>query len=570
MIDDFRAIIEPMVANIRRNWYLHLLLIAITAAVYSCVTSFDFVNYDDGVYVITNSHVKAGLTLPNIRYAFTFTQDANWIPLTWISLMLDGGSDAGVYHRTNLILHILNTLLLFALIDAITGMRWRSAMVAALFAIHPLHVESVAWVSERKDVLSTFFMMLTLLAYVCYARKPAPGRYAAVVALFALGLMSKSMLVTLPLVMLLLDFWPLGRVVESQKSKVKSGKRNRPLSSLLFPLLREKLPLFVLSAAVSVTTYLAQKHGGAVGTLEAYPLGVRLANASVSYFVYLGKMVWPVDLASLYPHPGRSIPVWQVAASAIGLAAVTLAAIRAAGKRPYLTVGWLWYAITLIPVIGIVQVGRQALADRYTYITLIGIFVAIVWMVADFFPNNRARTPVLATVAAAVILALSVRAHSQTLVWSDNITFFTHAVNVTRNNRIASHNLVLAHKDFGDKLFDEKRLDEAIYHFRKALAIDPRMAMIHGKTVAYIRNRLGTAYGMQGKLDLARAQFLAALRADKNCTDALCNLTKMALDAGNLSEAIRYAERANSVAPNNSAVRRAVAVVNSLRGSAPE
>ena len=561
-----------MAANIRRNWYIYLFLIAITVAVYCRVTSFDFVNYDDGVYVITNSHVKAGLTLANIRYAFTFTQDANWIPLTWISLMLDGGSDPGVYHRTNLILHVVNSLLLFALLETLTAMRWRSAIVAALFAIHPLHVESVAWVSERKDLLSTFFLMLTLLAYVAYVRKPTPRRYAAAVVLFALGLMSKSMLVTLPLVMLLLDFWPLGRMVQAPKPRAQNRERacDGPHSSIAIRgLFVEKLPFFVLSAAISITTYLAQKHGGAVGTLEAFPLGVRLANAFVSYFAYLGKMVWPVDLASLYPHPGRSIPVWRVAACAVGFAAVTIGAIRAARKRPYLTVGWLWYAITLIPVIGIVQVGRQAMADRYTYVTLIGIFVAVVWTVCDLMPHSRARTPVLATAAAGVILALSLRAHSQTLVWSDNITFFTHAVNVTRDNRIASHNLVLAHKDVGDKLFEEKRLDEAVYHFRKALAIDPKMAMIHAKTVAYIRNRLGTAYGMQGKLDSAREQFLAAVRADENCADALCNLTKMALDAGNLPEAVRYAERANSIAPNNPAVRRAVAVVNSLRGSAP-
>lgn len=557
-----------MAANVRRNWCVYLFLIVITAAVYCRVTSFDFVNYDDGVYVITNSHVKAGLTLPNIRYAFTFTQDANWIPLTWISLMLDGGSDPAIYHRTNLILHIANSLLLFAFLEALTGMRWRSAMVAALFAIHPLHVESVAWVSERKDVLSTLFLMLTLLAYVWYASRPSRGRYIAVIGLFALGLMSKSMLVTLPLVMLLLDFWPLRRAVESGKRKVE--RRKHPAEAFSFPLstfdlLREKLPLLALSAAVSITTYLAQKHGGAVGTLEAYPLGVRLANAFVSYFAYLGKMVWPAKLASLYPHPGRSIPAWQVATCVIAFIVVTLAAIRSARRRPYFTVGWLWYVITLIPVIGIVQVGQQAMADRYTYITLIGIFIVIVWTAAEWVPQTKARTPTLAIVAATVILALSLRAHSQTLVWSDNITFFTHAVSITRHNRIASHNLVLAHKDVGDKLFDENRLDEAIYHFRKALAIDPRMAMIHRKTVAYIRNRLGTAYGMQGKFGLAREQFLAALQADKDCVDALCNLTKMALDAGNLPEAIRYAERANRIAPNNPAVRRAVAVVNSLR-----
>ncbi len=418
---------------------------------------------------------------------------------------------------------------------------------------------------------STFLLLLTLSAYVWYVRKPSRGRYIAVVALFALGLMSKSMLVTLPIVMLLLDFWPLRRTVESQKSKVKSGKRNQPATSpqfpvpcSLFPLLREKLPFFALSAAICVTTYLAQKHGGAVGTLDAYPIGVRLANAVVSYTAYLGKMVWPVDLASLYPHPGRSIPAWQVVTAAIALAAVTAAAIRAARRRPYLTVGWLWYVITLIPVIGIVQVGQQAMADRYTYITLIGVFIIIVWTISDLIPQTKARTPILALLAAAVIAPLSVRAYSQTLFWSDNITFFTHAVNVTRHNRIASHNLLLAHKDLGDKFFADRRLDDAIYHYRKALELDPKMAMIHAKTIAQIRNRLGTAYGMQGKLDLAHEQFIEALRADKDCADALCNLTKMALDAGNLPQAIRYADRANRIAPDNPVVRRTVAAVGTL------
>lgn len=555
-----------MIANIRRNWYIYLFLIAVTAAVYSRVTRFGFVDYDDGVYVTGNDHVKAGLTFSNIRYAFTFTQDANWVPLTWLSLMTDhdlsarsnpAAEDPSVYHRTNLILHILNALLLFALLNALTGMRWRSAMVAALFAIHPLHVESVAWVSERKDVLSTLFLMLTLSAYVWYVKKPVRGRYAAVAVLFALGLMSKSMLVTLPLVLLLLDFWPLRRLAGWTGDKKIPGKSWRQL-------LLEKLPLLALSAAISVTTYLAQKHGGAVGTLDAYPVGVRLANALVSYFAYISKMVWPVNLASLYPHPGRSIPVWQVIGSGVVLAGITLAAVRAARRRPYLTIGWLWYVITLIPVIGIVQVGQQAMADRYTYITLIGIFIIIAWSVSESIPKGKARIPLLAALAAAVILPLSVRTYSQAGFWSDNVTFFSHAVEVTRHNRIANHNLVLAHKDLGDRCFQDGRLDEAIDHLRKALRIDRKLAMIHRKTTAQIRNKLGTAYGMKGELGLAREQFLEALRVDRQCTDAMCNLTKMALDAGSLHEAMRYANQANRIAPNDATVRKTVQVMDAV------
>jgi len=549
-----------MAANIKRNWYIYLALIVITAAVYSRVTSFGFVNYDDGVYVTANDHVKAGLTPDGIRYALTFTQDANWIPLTWVSLMLDGGADPAVYHRTNLILHILNALLLFAILNALTGLRWRSAAVAALFAIHPLHVESVAWVSERKDTLSTFFLMLTLASYIWYVRKPETKRFILVAVVFALGLMSKSMLVTLPLVLLLLDFWPLERVTGWTGDKKNPGRAWRRL-------ITEKAPLLALAAAVSVATYLAQKHGGAVGTLDAYPIGVRLANAVVSYFAYLAKMVWPVNLASLYPHPGRSIPTWQVITAAIALAAVSAAAIRAARRRPYLTFGWLWYVITLIPVIGIVQVGEQAMADRYTYITLIGIFIIIVWTVAGLVPPSRARIPLLAALAAAAILPLSARAYNQTTYWSDNITFFTHAVAVTSHNRIASHNLLLAHKDRGDELSKDSRLDDAIAHYRAALRIDYRMADIDPRTVAQIHNGLGLAYGMKGDLAPAREQFLAALRDDSRNVNALCNLTKMALDAGNITDAIRYSDQAHDIAPDNPSVQRAVQVVQAIARS---
>lgn len=561
--------IAEMITNIRRDWFIYIFLIVITLAVYSRVTEFEFVQFDDGVYVMSNDHVKTGLTAANIRHALAFTQDANWIPLTWVSLMLDheiaagssaGDQDtenAGVYHRTNVIIHVLNTLLLFIVLSALTGLSWRSAFVAALFAIHPLHVESVAWVSERKDVLSTFFMMLTLWAYVWYVRKPETRRYVLVAVLFVLGLMSKSMLVTLPIVALLMDFWPLRRVAGWTGDKKIKGLSWRQLAI-------EKAPLLAFSAVVSIITFLAQRHGGAVGTLDAYPLGVRLANALVSYVAYLGKMVWPVNLACLYPHPGRTLPVWQVMCSGLLLLGITLAAVRSARKRPWLTVGWLWYLITLIPVIGIVQVGRQAMADRYTYTTLIGIFIVIVWFVCELIPKGSARVPLLAVLAAAVILPLSVRARSQVGFWHDNITFFTHAIRVTSNNRVALHNLALAQGDLGKSLLDKGRVDEAISHLREALRIDPTDALLHKETCAQYHNFLGIAYGMKGEMGPAREQFIEALISDKGNTDAMCNLVKMAVDAGNADEAVRYAEEAYRIAPNNKKVRLSLEVAEAL------
>lgn len=555
-----KGYVAQMITNLRQNWFIYLFLIVITLAVYSRVTEFEFVQYDDGVYVMNNDHVKTGLTAANIRHALTFTQDANWIPLTWVSLMLDHeiaarspaadqhAENAGVYHRTNVIIHVLNTLLLFVVLSSLTGLRWRSAMVATLFAVHPLHVESVAWVSERKDVLSTLFMMLTLWAYVWYVRKPGTRRYVLMAAPFVLGLMSKSMLVTLPLVLLLLDFWPLKRVAGWTGDKKIKGSSWRRLAI-------EKVPLLAFSAAVSIVTFLAQKHGGAVGTLDAYPLGVRLANALVSYFVYLWKMVWPVKLACLYPHPGRTLPVWAVVCSGLLLVGITLAAVRSARKRPWLTVGWLWYLITLIPVIGIVQVGQQAMADRYTYTTLIGIFIVVVWSVCELIPKGGARLGLLAVLATAVLVPMSVRAHSQAGFWRDNIIFFTHAIRVTSNNRVALHNLALAQGDLGKSLLDKGRVDDAIAHLREAVRIDPADALVHKETHAAYHNYLGIAYGMKGEMDLARQQFLEALRSDKDSTDAMCNLVKMALDAGNVGEALSYAREAYRIAPDNAKVR---------------
>lgn len=446
-----------MITGLRRNWAIWLFLIAITAAVYSRVSTFDFVDYDDQQYVVQNLNIKGGLTAQSLTWALTKQYDANWMPLVWVSFMIDhemGGEaseeNPAPYHRTNLVLHTLNALLLFALLNSLTGSRWRSAFVAALFAVHPMHVQSVAWVAERKDVLSTFLMLLTMLAYVRYARKPRVGRYLLVVLAFALGLMAKSMLVTLPILLLLLDFWPLRRTVGTPPWK----------------LILEKTPLLAMAAAVGVVTVVQQQAAGALSNLTAYPIGVRLANAAVSYVAYVFAMVVPTRLAVFYPHPGTSIPVGQVVGSAALLAMITTAAVKLAWKRPYVTVGWLWYLITLLPVIGIVQVGDQAMADRYTYIPFIGLFVMVAWGVPDALGRLAVRKVAMVALAGISLLALGSIAYREVGYWRDSRALFGRAVEVAKPNAFTHFCLA----QFLDRKGD---VFAAAGEYRMTLRLDP-------------------------------------------------------------------------------------------------
>ena len=574
---------HSLIANVKHNWFIYLFLVVMTLAVYSRVTGFEFVTYDDDLYVVNNSHVHAGLSARTIGWAFTGNYSANWMPLTWMSLMLDHDASRGAvpsdqaaredpraYHRTNVILHVLNTLLLFIVLTAATGKRWRSAAVAALFAVHPLHVESVAWVAERKDVLSTLFLMLALWAYTWYAAKPGKWRYLSVPLLFVLGLMSKSMLVTLPLVLLLLDFWPLKRVAGWTGDKNGIG---RTWGRLIV----EKLPLLALSGAAGLVTLATQKHAHAMCDLTVFPLGVRLANAAVSYVLYICKMIWPANLACIYPHPGATIPAWQVIGSAVLLGVITLASILAARRRPWLTVGWLWYAVTLLPVIGIVQVGFQAMADRYSYITLVGIFVIVVWGVSELIPAGKPRIPLLATLAAAVIAPLSVQAYRQTGYWRDTDKLFSHAIAATPNNDIANEYL-------GSCLVQEGRIDEAIACYDEALRISPNEATFHSNLgLAYmqqgdfreaceqlleavrldpgeadLRNRLGIAYVQRGRTDRAREAFLAALTMDPKSPTTMYNLAGVAMHDGKPDLAVRYLTKAHKIAPDDETINQAL------------
>ena len=448
-----------------------MLVVAIFAA-YAQTLHFGFVNYDDPDYVAANPYVKSA----NVAWAFTHSFAGNWFPLTWLSHMLDFalfGFDAGGHHLTNVVLHALSTLLLFAALLRMTGARWASAMVAALFALHPLHVESVAWIAERKDVLSAFFWMLTMYAYALYAARPGPLRYVFTLLAFGCGLMAKPMLVTLPLVLLLLDRWPLARGIR----------------------IVEKIPLLVLSAAVSVVTFFVHKKVGATASLDIFPVAMRFENALVSYAVYIVKMFWPSNLAVFYPYSRQSLAV-PATFAVIAIVVITVMA----RLRPYLIVGWLWYLVTLAPVIGIVQVGAQARADRYTYIPMIGLSIALVWGLAEILAPWPQLQRVLAYAACA---ACAVLTWSQVRYWQDGVSLFRHAVDVTTDNYAARFNLAAALDERGDRAEGAGELAEAV-------RIQPKFAAA--------RAELGQLLAKQGRLPEALMQLHAA--ADLNPADA--------------------------------------------------
>jgi tetratricopeptide (TPR) repeat protein len=506
-------------------------LIVATVAVYAQVWQHAFVAYDDPKYVTENPIVSAGLTMRGVSWALTTGTDANWFPLTWLTHMLDVqlyGMNPGGHHITNLLLHIVNTLLLFGLLHWMTGALGRSAFVAALFAVHPLHVESVSWVAERKDVLSTSFLMLTLWAYVWYVRQPRMSRYALVLVFFALGLMSKPMLVTLPFLLLVLDVWPLGRMSLGGERSGRSGSvRRADQQSVALHLVREKLPLFGLAIASSMVTFLVQRSGGAVVGLDAFPLGLRVANALVSYVAYIAKMLWPTQLAAFYPYP-TSVPAGLAAGALVILIGVSVAVVRAGRRYPYLPVGWLWYFGMLLPVIGLVQVGNQALADRYTYVPMIGLFIIVAWGISDLLSRWRYRTTALPIVGALVIAACAITARAQVSVWRNSETLFAHAIDVTRDNHIAQNNL-------GRVLAGDGKVAEAIEHYKEALRIKPGFATAH--------TNLGAALMKQGKVDEAIAHFTEGLRIKPDFAEAHSDLAVALVGQGKVDEGIaHYAE----------------------------
>ena len=485
-------------------------LVALVVAIYAPVGQFGFLDLDDDQYVVQNPRVRAGLTTEGVTWAFTAFHAANWHPLTWLSHMADVelfGLDPGRHHQVNLLLHALDAVLLFLFLLRATGATWRSALAAALFAVHPLHVESVAWISERKDVLSTLFWLVTCLAWLGYVRRPSPARYAGAMIAYGLGLLAKPMLVTLPLVLLLLDAWPLRRLPPGRLS-VRS----------LFPLVREKLPLLVMAAASALVTWLAQSRGGGVLDTVALSLPVRLGNALLSAATYLWQCAWPVRLAALYPHPGllsSGLSGAQVALSATVLLGLSALAAWQWRRGPWLAVGWLWFLVALLPVVGIVQVGDQGHADRYTYVPLIGIFVALAWSIPSV-ASRWGRAAVGAT-SALVIVGLSLQARRQVSTWRDSVTLFEHALSVTDGNYHAWRGL-------GSAYLAAARPDKALPALQESLRLqpeDPNTWM-----------NLGFAAFRAGSPPESMAAFEQALRRKPNDPTILLNLGVVAATQG--------------------------------------
>ena len=518
---------------------LALILLIATIGAYWQVQHHDFIYFDDPSYVTDNHYVKQGLTKHGFAWAFSTFHASNWHPLTWLSHMLDcelyGLNPAG-HHLTNLFFHVATTLLLFLVLRESTGRRWPSFLVAGLFALHPLHVESVAWVSERKDVLSTFFWFLTMLAYVRYVRQPRIHRYMLVLIPFAAGLLTKPMLVTLPFVLLLFDYWPLGRLGFAWGGSKERTKKSSPVDLVpVSQLVWEKIPFFVLAAASSIVTFVAQSAGRAVQSLEALPLQTRMLNGLVSYVSYMAKMVWPHDLAIFYPHPEDTVAWWPGLASALLLGLLCIAALRQALKRPYLAVGWFWFMGTLVPVIGLVQVGMQAMADRYTYIPLTGLFVAIVWGLCDLFGRGKLYQKLLAVNGGLVLCALMLCTWFQLQHWQNTLTLFQHALRVTKDNYAAHFILARAEGARG-------AIDKALSHYNSAVKIRPTY-------VAMMHNRFGYDLAEQGHLEKAAIEFTGALEIRPDYANAYNNLGVVLARKGQFQEAITHFLEALQLSP---------------------
>jgi tetratricopeptide (TPR) repeat protein len=475
----------------KQKLIIYIVLILATLAVFWQVNRYDFVNFDDQVYVTENSHIQSGITLDGFRWALNTTSGGLWHPLTWLSLMFDyqlHGLNAGGYHVTNLILHILSTLLLFWLFNRMTGAIWRSAFVAAFFALHPLRVESVVWIAERKDVLSVFFWMLTLCLYIYYTEKPVIKRYLPVVFFFACGLMSKSMVVTLPMVLILLDYWPLGR----WQKVISAPVGNR--AHLAGRLLGEKAPFILLTIASSIVSFLAQNIQGSFSSAENLPFFTRGTNAIISYAAYLEKTLWPVNLAVFYPYEFQ-LPLWKVSISGFIIIAITVVVYNIK-KLPFSFVGWSWYMGTLVPVIGLVQVGRQAMADRYTYLPSIGIAVILAWGVPLLFKREDVRKKILFPAAIVFLAIMSVLTWKQCGYWKNSTGLWNHALHVTKDNAIAHNNLGLA-------LFAEGKTEQAMVHYNEAIRLKP------DNVLAY--NNRGTAYNKLGQHQRALEDYTKAI-----------------------------------------------------------
>ncbi len=562
-----------------------IFLVVLTWAVFGQTAHHQFINYDDPLYVLDNAHVRAGLTWPGIVWAFTHVHSQNWHPLTTISHMLDCqlfGLHPGAHHAVNVLWHSIVAVMLFVFLRRATGSLWRSAFVAAIFAVHPLRVESVAWIAERKDVLSGVFFVLTLVAYVAYTRKQTLGRYVTMSILFACGLMSKPMLVTMPLILLLLDYWPLGRFEKSKVTKLAI----------------EKIPLFALSAGSIGATLWAQNF--ALGSTEFLPLKWRIINALFSYFEYVRQLFWPIDLIPFYVHPENRLETWRLVLAVVILICVTAIAIVRRHKNPYLIVGWLWYLIMLVPVIGIVQVGLQGHADRYTYLPHIGLYIALVWLIwdltkclaprSDSARAERAQKILLSGAGALIVGTFSILSWKQTTLWRDTETLWRHTLTVTPDSDVAHAGLggilfvrgqidesidhyesalrlrdgnMAAHFGLGRALAAKQRTDAAILHFQKALTIQPDFVAAS--------NDLGVLFASKGEIKNAIAAWRQTLSVDPDNADALNNIAWMRATAADAElrdgrEALDLAQRAIRSGGENPVVLRTLAAAQAEVG----
>ena len=511
----------------QKKLLITLILILCTLVIYWQVKDFNFAGYDDELYITENLHVQSGLTCESIKWAFTTFHAGNWQPVTWLSHMLDielYGLNPMGHHWTSLQIHLINTLLLFFILQYMTGALWRSAFVAALFALHPLHVESVAWISERKDVLSAFFGMLTILAYIRYVKKRNLFRYFLVFILLSLGLMAKPMLVTLPFVLLLLDFWPLERLKYSSYQQL-AGFQSLNLSRLIW----EKVPLFIPVAISSVLTILAQKEVGALYSFEALPITTRIANALISYNNYIIKTIWPQNLAVFYPHLFGTLSLWYVSLAALAIAGISFFSICSFKQHPYVAVGWFWYLGTLIPVIGFIQVGAQAMADRYTYIPLTGLFIIAAWGIPDLLKKWRSNKIILVILSIIIISAFSTRSYFQIRHWKNSTAVFKNAVTVTDNNWLAYNNLGLA-------LMRNGKLNDAVFYYKKALQIKPDYLTA--------LDNLGLTLHQLGKFEEAIFYYTKALKIDPKHPRVHNNIANVLAALGKPEEAIKHYKKA--------------------------
>ena len=542
-------------ALFEQPWLVAVGLVLLNVLVYASVRHFELVNWDDSTYITENPTVLGGLNWKSAWWALTTGHSPYWHPMTWLSHLIDVtlfGTDAGAYHVTNLVIHVTNTLLVFILLRRMTGATGRSAFVAALFAVHPLHVESVAWIAERKDVLSTLFLLLTIRAYLAYVAHPRWTRYAVVLGAYALALMSKPMVVTLPFALLLLDIWPLRRIDVGGKSAASSAsaadlrgtryierdESSRPRQETVSHAVVEKLPLIALAVATSVATIIVQHRVGAMAGLDALPWQTRASNATIGYVAYLWKTVWPTHLAAFYPL-FRISPL-RVALAAALITALTVIAVAVRGRRPYVFVGWFWYLVTISPVIGLLQAGEQGMADRFMYVPMIGLLIIVAWGVPDLFNRFIPRhSSLVAPAAVAIVVASAIAAHAQTAHWSDSIALWDHGTRVTPESYIAYENL-------GQALRERGQLEASRHNYERALALAPARSPGYA---AVIHNSLGLVLTREGKTRAALDHFAEAATLNPTFAEAQSNLGNALAAEGRLTDAIAHYEIAVRLKP---------------------